>query len=127
MRARSVNESIENPSIEEVIQFAKDEAVKNPRKILGPATNQVYNKPGQYYVEKGGVSREYRPDQLDELIHAIEVVNDVEENVTWSLSPGNKEWNSSPRIGFSSDAERRTGEAISKYYRDKPSGGFTGD
>ena len=127
MRAKSVNESLENPSFEEVIQFVKDEAAKNPRRILGPAINQVYNKPGQYYVEKGGVSREYNPEQLDKLLHAIEVVRDVEENVTWKLTPSNKEWNVSPGIRFDSDGERRTGEAISKYYRDKPSGGFTGD
>lgn len=128
MRAKFVNESYkDNVSYKEAVEFAEDAVTKmGPRqKILGPAARKTF-KGDSYYVETGGVSREYRSEDLDELLIAMQAVEDTMNNVTWSVSSPTDEWGSF-RINFHSDEERRTGDAISKYYRDKPSGGFTGD
>jgi len=53
MRAKTVNESYsEEVSYEEVINFAKEAAEKNAKKIIGPSVKEVYNKPGEYYVQR---------------------------------------------------------------------------
>jgi hypothetical protein len=126
MRAKTVNESYsEEVSYEEVINFAKEAAEKNARKIIGPAVKEVYNKPGEYYVQTGGVSREYRPSDLDELLLAIKTVQDKFNNIIWEIY-ADDEWKRAT-IRFDSEEERKTGDAISQYYKEKGSGGYSGD
>lgn len=125
MRAKTVNESHNKVSYEEAVEFVKRAALKNPKYILGPSIGEVYNKTNQYYVKTGGISRKYEPEDLKELLHAMQIVQDQHNNVTWAVSGGSDL--SIPRITFDSDEERRTGEGISQYYREIPSSGFTGD
>jgi len=126
MRAKFVNESYDdNVSYEEAIDFAKEAASQNSKSIYGPAVVEVeksLRNPRGYYVQTGGVSREYSPEDLDELLTAMETVMYTQHNVTWKILPGN-----SPKIKFSSDEERSKGNAISQFYKNKPSGGYTGD
>lgn len=127
MKARLVKENIkdffedQDVSYEEVIEFAKD-SFNQYEKIYGPAVNQGMK--GNWYVEHGGITRLY--DNLKDLLHAIEVVQDNDTNVIWNINKAGR-LRTIPVISFDSDEERKTGEEIRKYYISKSSGGYTGD
>jgi len=71
------------------------------------------------------MSREYRPSDLDELLLAIKTVQDKFSNITWEIY-ADDEWKRAT-IRFDSEEERKTGDAISQYYKEKGSGGYSGD
>jgi len=127
MRAKTVNESYgDKVSYKEAIEFVKDAGSKmgERQKFMGPSVRDRMD--GSKYVDYyGGVARYYNSNQVDELLEAMQLVEDTLTNVEWSVSAPSNDYDSF-RVNFSSDEQKKSDAAFAKEYRSQK-GHWRGD
>ena len=133
MRAKFVNEALinesfyKNLSFEEAVKLAKEAVSKNPKEIRGPSITKSFKDPTAYAIDHGGVSTIYKYDSLNKLLHAMQVVEDKDTNVKWSVHvPDENDKYPVAIIDFISDEEIRAQNSITTSYKQR-SGNYVGD
>ena len=128
MRAKKVFESSNDVvPFEKVIEFAKfamSEIKGTSKKIAGPS---IRKRPdGSEFVDYyGGVERYYLDGQLEELLDAIQLVEDTMSNVSWEVISPRTDFDSF-KIRFKSDEKRESEAAFRKMYKNQQ-GHWRGD
>jgi transposase len=127
MRAKTVNESLGNSmSYEEAVELVKKatETIGERQRFIGPSLRE--RPDGSKFVDYyGGKSQYYDKDQIDELLEAMQIVEDTMTNVSWTIDIPQNEWDSF-RIGFNSDGKRKSDSSFEYTYKKQP-GHWRGD